>query len=502
MSVSLSPILNGYQSFLSTGLPNNGGFIYTYLAGTTTPAATYTTNSGGTPNANPIPLSADGRPPQEIWLTDGTAYKLVVMDSTTAPITGASFDNITGIGSASFPASLSASGGSALVGFLQAGTGAVARTVQSKLRDIVNTQDFGTDFGSSLATAITAFPLVEISSGSPVNTTTPVTIPLTKGIIRNSALITSSGSGTLVNSGVDIGYLNNPSGLSNWTTTTAQNYEGISADLGGYGVRQFGTHPNIIGITGSVNIPATAANSGNGIGIAGYVKNAAPTGGAGTNGVAVYGEANCEATNSLIWGFNSRSIDNGFATTVWGGEFDVNLTNAASIAKGIDIVGGSTVEPAVTIGLRIGPLGTFSSPPKRWARGIFIDDASSITGIEIGTANVPGGSAGGTMPINFYFNPNSSGRALAANFTCDGSGNFTLAQAYSGALFNLVVGGPAGTGLTAMSMIKSGSNVGLSFYGQSPAGKQTVSGSKGGNAALSSLMSALSAIGLFTDSTT
>jgi hypothetical protein len=144
MSVSLSPILNGYQSFLSSGLPNNGGFIYTYQAGTTTPAATYTTNSGGTPNANPIPLSADGRPPQEIWLTDGSAYKFVITDSTTAPIAGASFDNITGSASSSLPLNLSSSGGSALVGFIQSGTGAIARTVQDKNREKVSLFDFMT----------------------------------------------------------------------------------------------------------------------------------------------------------------------------------------------------------------------------------------------------------------------------------------------------------------------------------------------------------------------
>ena len=38
---------------------------------------------------------------------------------------------------------LAASGGSSLVGFLQAGTGAVARTVQSKERDTVSVKDFG-----------------------------------------------------------------------------------------------------------------------------------------------------------------------------------------------------------------------------------------------------------------------------------------------------------------------------------------------------------------------
>lgn len=38
---------------------------------------------------------------------------------------------------------LAASGGSGLVGFLQAGTGAVARTAQAKVRDVVSVKDFG-----------------------------------------------------------------------------------------------------------------------------------------------------------------------------------------------------------------------------------------------------------------------------------------------------------------------------------------------------------------------
>jgi hypothetical protein len=42
-------------------------------------------------------------------------------------------------------AALAASSGSSLVGFIQAGTGATARTAQSKLRDVVDVRDFGAD---------------------------------------------------------------------------------------------------------------------------------------------------------------------------------------------------------------------------------------------------------------------------------------------------------------------------------------------------------------------
>src|SRR6266481_9091250 len=93
-TVNLSPILNGYQSFLPTGLPNNSGFINTYQAGTTTPLATYTTSAGNVQNANPIALNASGYPPQEIWLVAGSAYKFTITDLALNIIS--TFDNITG----------------------------------------------------------------------------------------------------------------------------------------------------------------------------------------------------------------------------------------------------------------------------------------------------------------------------------------------------------------------------------------------------------------------
>ena len=95
MAVFLSPIGNGSQFFSGGGLPLSGGFLYTYAAGSTTPAATYTTNSGLVANANPITLAADGRPPQQVWLTGGQSYKFVLTDSTGAQLV--SYDNLYGI---------------------------------------------------------------------------------------------------------------------------------------------------------------------------------------------------------------------------------------------------------------------------------------------------------------------------------------------------------------------------------------------------------------------
>jgi len=95
MAVNLSPIGNGFQFFTTTGQPLAGGKIYTYQAGSSTPLATYTDNTGATANANPIVLGTDGRPSSEIWLTYGYNYKFVLKDSSDSTIQ--TYDNLYGI---------------------------------------------------------------------------------------------------------------------------------------------------------------------------------------------------------------------------------------------------------------------------------------------------------------------------------------------------------------------------------------------------------------------
>jgi len=95
MSVNLSPIGNGFQFLTTTGLPLNGGLLYTYQAGSSTPLATYTDVNGTTANTNPIVLGTDGRPQNEIWLTYGYNYKFVLKDS--GGVTIQSYDNLYGI---------------------------------------------------------------------------------------------------------------------------------------------------------------------------------------------------------------------------------------------------------------------------------------------------------------------------------------------------------------------------------------------------------------------
>jgi hypothetical protein len=152
MSVNLSLLAGaGWQFFTDSGVILTGGKLYTYAAGTTTPIVTYTSNTGVTPNTNPIILDAAGRVPQQIWLTPNLLYKFVLYDASDVLVW--SEDNIPGaadldgfiadLANASDPAK-----GDALVGFRQSDSsgnlaGSVNSTVHKKLQEIISFKDFG-----------------------------------------------------------------------------------------------------------------------------------------------------------------------------------------------------------------------------------------------------------------------------------------------------------------------------------------------------------------------
>lgn len=173
MTVYLSALAGaGAQFFTSAGVPLAGGKIYTYQAGTTTPATTYQDSAGATPNTNPIILDSAGRPAAtgggntQIWLASTTNYKFVL--TTSADVVLWTQDNIPGLAGATAFAALLGSGGAAYIGFIQGGTGAVATNLQERDRRFV----FLTDF---------------IDMSAYVPGTTDVTTPLTNALARCAA---------------------------------------------------------------------------------------------------------------------------------------------------------------------------------------------------------------------------------------------------------------------------------------------------------------------------
>lgn len=94
MSYHLAPIANQQQSD-ANGNPLSGGKVNTYVAGTSTPATTYTDDTGGTAQANPIVLNSRGLPASPVWLQDGRSYKFVITDANDVVLQ--TIDDITGI---------------------------------------------------------------------------------------------------------------------------------------------------------------------------------------------------------------------------------------------------------------------------------------------------------------------------------------------------------------------------------------------------------------------
>lgn len=95
MAQYLAPIINDQQED-ANGNPLSGGTISVYLAGTSTPATTYSDKAGTTPNTWPITLNTLGVNSQgAVWLVGGAAYKYVVKNA--AGATQRTIDNVSGI---------------------------------------------------------------------------------------------------------------------------------------------------------------------------------------------------------------------------------------------------------------------------------------------------------------------------------------------------------------------------------------------------------------------
>lgn len=165
----------GWQFFDANGTPLSGGKLYTYAAGTNTPAITYTSSTGAVPNANPIVLDSAGRPPNEIWLSNNTAYKFSLENSTGIQIWVK--DNIPGI----FADKIISA---ADITYALNAPGTVTQTVENKLSEYVTPEDFGavgdgiTDDSAAINAALANFPLVRARAGSVYAVASTINVPI------------------------------------------------------------------------------------------------------------------------------------------------------------------------------------------------------------------------------------------------------------------------------------------------------------------------------------
>jgi hypothetical protein len=193
MAVFLSPVGGaGAQFFDNNGVPLTGGKLYTYAAGTTTPETTYTTSQGNVQWTNPIVFDSAGRVPSggEIWLSEGVIYKFVLKDSN--DVTIATYDNVSGINGIT----------ASQITYLPAGTGAVATTVQTKLRERVSVKDFAGNLATAISAIGSADTTLVINDAVTVsaNLTVPANVTLS---FENTGLITiNSGARLFINGAV------------------------------------------------------------------------------------------------------------------------------------------------------------------------------------------------------------------------------------------------------------------------------------------------------------
>ena len=166
MSINLSAFAGaGAQFSDANGAPLTGGLIYTYLAGTSTPATTYTTRDGTTNNTNPIVLDAAGRTPAEIWLDGGVLYKFVLKSSTYVQI--GSYDDIPAINDTTSISNLiTVAGTNALTGLATPTLGGYAAGAQySFIAQNTNTAAVTIDIDTLGVKSITKFGTTPLAAG-------------------------------------------------------------------------------------------------------------------------------------------------------------------------------------------------------------------------------------------------------------------------------------------------------------------------------------------------
>jgi hypothetical protein len=166
MSINLSAFAGaGAQFSDANGAPLTGGLIYTYLAGTSTPATTYTTRDGTTNNTNPIVLDAAGRTPAEIWLDGGVLYKFILKTSAFVQI--GSYDDIPAINDTTSISNLiTVAGTNTLTGLATPALGGYATGAQfSFIAQNTNTAAVTIDIDTLGVKSITKFGTTPLAAG-------------------------------------------------------------------------------------------------------------------------------------------------------------------------------------------------------------------------------------------------------------------------------------------------------------------------------------------------
>lgn len=524
-----------FKSWLDSGLPNAGGRLYTYASGTTTFKAAYTDATLTTPctytsdgvGGQYIALNARGE--AQLWLGSG-AY---TMSPQTA--LGVALEAIDGVQSAeavaatalsAYGASVVAPTGASLVGFTQAGAGAVARTMQGKARDHVHLFDFMTsaqiadvqsggltlDGSASLIAAIASLP----SAGG------TVLLPRGKVLLNSAITLASPGHIRLLGEGFSESAIN--VGATELIKSAGLTSAAIVVNSPGAKLQHF----VLRGATGNagdgIQISANSVNL-EGVSVFAMGQDGVRVGlDAGVNANSWH-IANCRLFNNLRYGLNVSdnvypTLPNASAGTWINSVAQGNTSDGVRVGNStLNVFLGGAVENNGGCGIRFNGLGC---------------NYNTVTGLDFDSGNTAGkmrietGAAynrvdsatlfdteivdSGTLSQLNLPNSSSAGWFSKGIFRLqmgNPGGNSDIISGAAGGYTRLIYGGDALTDANAQVTVASnGLHLGKStsglvgFFDKTPMARPTITGSKGGNAALASLLTQLANYGLIVDGTT
>lgn len=376
------------QFFTAAGIPLVGGKLYTYVAGTSTPQATYTTEAGATANTNPIIL--DSRGECNLFLTESVSYKFILNDATDVLIW--SVDNVSSLsGLATQSASAVAITGGTISGVAITGgtisgltsplpiasggtnaiTAAAARTslglgtyavvnvptasaANVLLGDAISTVAPGAS-GNLLASTGTAWastaPVAEVfgGNGTVVTTTGVSAFTIPAGVTRMKVTIVGGGAGGAGSSGSTIGGGGggaSSTAISFLTGLTPGSTLEVTVGTGGAGGAA-GSNDGVDGVnstlaTGTTGTPQTITTITAGKGLKGLNAGSGGSGGTasgGTGQIVLNGGGGGGTADSTNGGTGGASSMGGGGVALTGG------TAQAGLAYGSGGGGGNVSGP-------------------------------------------------------------------------------------------------------------------------------------------------------------
>ena len=220
MTAQLAP--TPIQKFFdNNGNPLFNGKLYSYVAGTSTPQATYTDSTMGTQNTNPVILNARGE--ANVWLDTILSYKLVLQDANGTQIWAvdnipgngvfgtvqniAALRNVTGIGVSNYQAII-------VDGYTTAGDGGggtfwwnSTSTVADNGGTIIAPTGVGTGRWYRIITNYISFEMFGAKGDGATNDTSVINSALTYGAANSLRVISDGGKQYLID-GITISQTN------------------------------------------------------------------------------------------------------------------------------------------------------------------------------------------------------------------------------------------------------------------------------------------------------